>query len=150
MTHPSFYFDRNVGCRFPEALRVLKLDKVSDVYYHHIKRKYIGRDFSHPETGLFKDSESDDSWLQFVGNRGWIVFTQDRKFHKAGFENEISAIKQFNVGCFYLWGSRDTSEKKATVFLKALDRIRYAIANTQKPYIYDVSKSGQLTPIKIP
>ncbi|KRB73484.1 hypothetical protein ASE07_06425 [Noviherbaspirillum sp. Root189] len=97
---------------------------------------------------LFPHNASDDQWLEFVGSRDWIVFSQDRKFHKAGYENEMFAIKQFKVGCFYLWGADAQTHEKAQVFLKAYDKILHAIQTTPRPFIYDVTKSGRL--VKVP
>jgi hypothetical protein len=146
-----FYFDRNVGKRLPEALKLLQLKNVDKVFHHNTERKLVGGLRSSAKLKyLFKPDEQDDVWLEFVGRRGWIVFTQDKKFHRDGYENEISAIKQFNVGCFYLWGADAPTALKALVFLKSFDRIMYAIVNTPRPFIYDISKSGKLTSIPIP
>jgi hypothetical protein len=145
-----FYFDRNVGRRLPEAFKLLKLQNVWNVVHHHTRRGDVGMREDSPKQPLFEDFASDDAWLEFVGKQGWIVFTQDRKFHTDGYEVEMSAIKQFNVGCFYLWGAEANAEKKALSFLKALAEIREAIKTTPKPFIYDISKSGKLTAIRIP
>lgn len=144
-----FYFDRNLGKRLPEALKLLKLSGVGNVVHQHTKKGDAGISGKYNQH-LFEDFVGDDIWLEFVGKNGWIVFTQDRKFHKKGFEAEMSAIKQFNVGCFYLWGAAARTEDKALVFLKALDKILETIKTTPKPFIYDISKSGKLTAINIP
>lgn len=131
-------------------MKLLKLDKVWNVVHHHSPKSSVGlkEDFSGQH--LFEDKEADDVWLKFVGQQGWIVFTQDRKFHKAGFEPELSAIKQYKVGCFYIWGASASREEKALIFLKALNAIREAIQATPKPFIYEVAKTGRLTQIPIP
>ncbi|HEY8100322.1 MAG TPA: hypothetical protein VIF82_06180 [Burkholderiaceae bacterium] len=140
----TFYFDRNAGKRLPEALKLLKLTDVKTVIHHHSEKRHIGISSSKRNEQLFKPDEKDDKWLEFVGKNGWIVFSQDSKFHKPGYENEIFAIKQFSVGCFYLWGGSSLCEDKAFVFLKARKKIINAIRNTQKPFIYEITKSGNL------
>ena len=138
MNWPTLYFDRNVGYKLPEALRLLGLD----VVHHNTKSKY-GKP-------LFAPDEKDDVWLEYVGTKDWLVLTQDRKFHRAGFEHELSAIKQFNVGCFYIWGAEANKWQKMVALCKALDTMVAAAALTQKPFIFDVQNSGKLIRVPIP
>lgn len=143
----TFYFDRNIGVRLPEALRLLGL---KNVVHHNTPRKQIQAKGTSSQTKLFADNEPDDSWLKFVGEKRWIVFTQDRKFHRAGYENEMSAIKQFDVGCFYLWGAEAQTWDKMRAFCRAFDGIVKAAEETKRPFIFDVSKMGRLSSIAIP
>jgi hypothetical protein len=147
----TLYFDRNVGKRLPEALRLLQLHDVKNnvIHHHSEKRSIAGMRYKNRTEQLFKPEEKDDQWLEFVGKKNWIVFSQDRKFHTAGYENEMFALKQFNVGCFYLWGADARCADKALAFLKAYDKIVAAIQTTPKPFIYDLAKSGKLTRIDI-
>lgn len=69
---------------------------------------------------------------------------------RSGYENELSAIKQFSVGCFYLWGAEATTWEKMRAFSRAFDNIIGAAKITAKPFIFDVSKGGKLDPIVIP
>jgi len=142
----TFYFDRNIGTRFPDALERLRLRVVC----HTTKKSKLGVTGPGCEDQLFKDEETDDVWLAEVGTRGWTVFSHDKKFHKTGYESEVSAIKQFNVGCFYLWGGNATPLDKARCFFRAYDRIVKAAEMTPRPFIYDVQKSGHLKRIPIP
>jgi hypothetical protein len=143
------YFDRCAGKRLPEALDLLKLRDVKRVYHHHSSRQAMGFGGSNRKTPLFAPNETDDKWLQFVGSRDWIVFSQDRKFHKAGFENEMFALQHFNIGCFYLWGATATAAEKAYVFLKAYNNILEAIKSTPRPFIFDITKSGKLERVDV-
>ena len=78
------------------------------------------------------------------------MFTQDRKFHRAGFENELSAIKQFNVGCFYIWGAEANKWQKMVSLCNGLDSMIIAAISTPKPFIYDLQKTGRLIQVPIP
>jgi len=98
---------------------------------------------------LFTPATPDDEWLTFAGQQGWIVFSHDSKFHKPGYEHECFAIKQFNVGCFYLWGASATAADRALVFLKAHKKIVEAALNTPKPFIYEITRRGSLKRIAI-
>lgn len=143
----TFYFDRNVGTRLPEALRLVQL---KEVVHHHTPRIQLGLPVVGGRTKLFDDQEQDDTWLRFVGERNWLVLTQDRKFHRSGYENELSAIKQYRVGCFYLWGAEVPTWDKLRTFCRAFDHIVQAARDTPRPFIFDVARSGVLKPIPIP
>ena len=104
---------------------------------------------NHKDT-LFTPKTEDDEWLGYVGQQGWIAFSHDAKFHLPGYEIEMQAIKQFNVGCFYLWGASALRWQKALCFLRAHARIIEAIANTPKPFIYRINEKGLLSKVKIP
>lgn len=140
MRGPTLFFDRNVGKSIPEALRLLGWDAV----HHH--SRLGGRS----SRSLFAHNEKDDKWLEHVGKEGWIVITQDRKFHLTGFENELSATKQFNVGCFYIWGAQANKWEKMKALCRGLEPMVAAAALETKPFIYDVGRTGRLKKIIIP
>ena len=146
MAEPTLYFDRNVGWRVPEALKLLGLK----VIHHNTRRRLLGLRETPRLKTLFAQDEKDDVWLEYVGQQGWLVFTQDRKFHRAGFEAELSAIKQFNVGCFYIWGAENTKWQKMQALCRGLDGMIATAAATAKPFIFDASRNGKLTQIQIP
>ena len=99
---------------------------------------------------LFGPGAQDDEWLSYVGQQGWIAFSHDGKFHLPGYENELAAIKQFSVGCFYLWGANHLRWQKALCFLRAYERIVDAARITPKPFIYQVTEKGTLKKVKLP
>jgi hypothetical protein len=63
----------------------------------------------------------DDKWLEIVGRNGWVAFSHDRKFHDD--TAECAAIKQYGVGCFYLWGANAETWDKMHCFMRSYDRI---------------------------
>jgi len=142
----TLYFDRNVGSKLPDALCVLG----RPAYCQTTKKCKIGITGPAANAPLFDPETADDMWLADIGAKGWIVFSHDKKFHKPGFESEMSAIKQFNIGCFYLWGANAKAFDKARSFFRAYDRIIQAAISTPKPFIYEVQKSGRLKRIEIP
>jgi hypothetical protein len=127
------FFDRSVGKVVPEVLQWKSLKFPYQVRYHQ----------QH-----FTSDEQDDIWLGQVGQWGWTVIGHDSSYHKK--PSELSAIKQYKVGCFYLWGSEAKRWEKLRCFARAYDRIIQAEANTPKPFIYRVTKLGALHPIQIP
>jgi PIN like domain len=128
----TFYFDVCFGRRFPEALRHTR--PPFNVEYHH-KAK-------------FKQTMKDDDWLALCGQRNWIAFSHDRKWHLI--EVEIAAIKRHGVGCFYLWGANESTFEKLQCFMGAYDVINSAARDTPMPFIYNVPRNCRLEQIEIP
>lgn len=104
--------------------------------------------FHHDPKHQYPPEMPDDQWLTDVGEKGWIVFSHDRKFHKE--EAEAMAIRQHGMGCFYLWGAEASSWEKLRSFVRAYDRILSAVENTQRPFIYDVAKNGTMKQVQLP
>jgi hypothetical protein len=128
------FFDRDVGTSLPKALIELHFDKqFNELHYHQ---------------QLFAMDSPDDVWLPQIGQLGWTVFGHDSRHHAK--ESEISAIKQYNIGCFYLWGSESKRWEKMQCFARAYQRIVEAEQTTPKPFIFLVGKTGALTEIPIP
>ena len=133
----TLFFDKNIGKSIPMALRMLKPPGVGIRFY---LEEYPGSGNVH-ELG-------DDVWLGEVGENGWFVITQDYNLHRK--MNELFALKQFNIGCFYLDGARDTRWSMSLAFIRAFDRIVEAARNTPRPFLYRVRKNGTLTEIELP
>ena len=90
----------------------------------------------------------DDEWLAYTGGKGWFVLSHDRRFHKR--TAEASAIKQHNVGCFYLWGAETDTWEKLKWFVRAIDKILHAASTTDRPFIYHLPKIARLTRVQLP
>jgi hypothetical protein len=141
----TFYFDRNFGRGLPESLSCLRLK----VVHHHTPKALLNMPCRNRKDPLFLPNASDDEWLSFVGQKGWVAFSHDKKFHKPGYELELAALKQFNVACFYLWGAKARPHEKARCFLRAYDKIVHAVQTTQRPFIYNVDEAGKLLRVPI-
>ena len=96
----------------------------------------------------FAVNEADDVWLPQVGNWGWTVVGHDYSYHKN--PSELSAIKQYGIGCFYIWGSEATRWEKLQCFARAYERIVALDASTAKPFIYRVARNGAIKGVPIP
>ena len=95
----------------------------------------------------FEMEEHDDVWLPVVGGWGWIVVGQDYNYHNV--PAELYALRQYEMGCFYLWGSQAPRWDTMRVFAKAYDKIMYAAEVTPRPFVFDVLKSGALREVMI-
>ena len=128
------FFDRDVGTALPKALQLLQFDR----HYHEL----------HYHQQHFPGNCPDDVWLPEVGRRGWTVIGHDSHHHTE--ESELSAVKQYSIGCFYLWGAEAKRWEKLRCFARAYDRIVQAESSTTRPFIYRVTKAGLLQPVLIP
>ena len=114
----------------PEAIRAAKPYGFT-VEYHHDKKNQF----------RFDQATPDDEWISKVAAAGWIIFSHDRKFHKL--LPEAAAVKQYSAGCFYLPGASSPTWDKAHYFMRSYEGIKNRIANTPKPYIFELQFSGR-------
>jgi len=124
------FFDKNFGTSVPKALRILKPPFGVEYFQEH-----------------YELATEDDRWLPVAGKNKWTVIGHD-KFVKN--ESELYAIKNYSVGCFYLWGGNAPKWLKFKLLVKAIDRIIQAEASTPRPFVYAVKKNGNLKRIKLP
>ena len=126
----TLFFDRNIGLRVPKALRALRPPiAIQD----------------HQQVGFAIDAP-DDEWLAKVGTKGWVVITQDRKFHKETLE--LAALQDHSVRCFYLHGGSDAMWSTFCNFISAFPRIVEIAREVPAPFIYQV-KGRRVWPVKI-
>ena len=126
-----FFFDRSVGVKIPQALRLLDLPHQVEFHEQH-----------------FKLDEKDDEWLPVVGTWGWFVIGQDYKYHRL--PHELAALKQYSIGCFYLWGAEARKWETMRVFARAYDRIVSVAENTRRPFVFSVDHNGRLRQLALP
>lgn len=127
----TFYFDRNLGRRMPQAL--IHLQAPFDVRWHNGEN--------------FPDNMPDDAWMEIVGAKGWIVLSQDFKFHKTEFENE--AVKQHSIKCFYLPDATARTWKTLCALVRAHERMIAKSLSIPAPFIFRLHKNGRLTQIAL-
>ena len=128
---PVLFFDRDVGISLPRALGVLKLPTRVEHHQDH-----------------FPIAARDDDWMPRVGSMGWFLIGHDSRHHRE--ESELLAIRQYDIGCFYLWGGSALRWEKMRCFLRAYEDILKAAADTPRPFIYRVTEKGRLTSVTIP
>ena len=129
--HPVLFFDRDVGIALPRALDILKLPTHVEYHQHH-----------------FPIDAQDDAWMPSVGIRGWTLIGHDSRHHREA--AEFAAIRQYNMGCFYLWGAEALRWEKMRCFLRSYERILEAADSTPRPFIYRVTEKGRLTAVTVP
>ena len=128
---PVLLFDRDTGTALPLSLDILTVPGIVIAYHQN----------------HFQQDDKDEDWLPVAGSWGWLVIGHDAKHHMESSELEI--IKQYRMGCFYLWGAQATSWEKARCLLNAYEAVIHAITQTPRPFIYRILKSGELQTITI-
>jgi len=125
LNKPTFFLDRSLGKELiAKALR----DKNVNVEVHD----------SH-----FPPNAKDEDWLQEVGDRGWIVLTKDRRFHKRMLE--ITAIANSRVQVFKLTAANLQGAEMAEIFVKSIKKIERVAMSNRAPLIATVSRTGRVS-----
>ena len=127
---PVLFFDRDVGTALPRALEVLRLPTRVEYLQNH-----------------FPTDTQDDEWMPVIGTRGWILIGHDRMHHRRS--PERSAIQEYGMGCFYLWGAQAHRWEKMRCFLNAYERILEAIDQNPRPFIYRINRASRLESVTI-
>ena len=127
---PVLFFDRDVGVALPRALLVLKIPTRVEFHQSH-----------------FSNDARDDDWMAKVGQNGWIVVGHDSRHHRE--QAELFAIKHYQMGCFYLWGSKEKRWQKMRCFLRAYDYILEASLTVPRPFVFRVGETGRLSPVPL-
>ena len=130
----TFYFDICFGKRFPETL--LRARPPFNVEFHGNKNN------------KFKQNTPDDKWLSVVGQKEWIVFSHDRKFHTDTVA--IKAIRQHKIGCFYICGANRNTWEKLISFVRGYHRIVVLAKSTERPYIFHLTELNRLEKVTLP
>jgi hypothetical protein len=127
-----FFFDRTFGTRLPKALASMRPP---------VLIKW------HQDEG-FAQNMPDDEWLSIVGPRKWVVLSQDRKFHLL--ENEILAIKQHSIRCFYLPAARENRWTSLCHFIWRHEKMQQLARTQSAPFVYEMKRNRQFYKVKLP
>ena len=130
LRRPTLFFDRDVGIRLPQALRLLRLPV--DIEYHQ---------------NHFPGDAKDEEWMPAVGRRGWTLIGHDGQHHLVAAER--SAILDYRIGCFYLWGNSARLWQKMRCFLRGFEGVLEAVQDTDPPFVFKVREAGRLEAVEI-
>jgi predicted nuclease of predicted toxin-antitoxin system len=126
-----FFLDRAIGKRFvAEALSNRDLN---------IKVEVLD-DYLEPNT-------TDEEWLKFVGKKGWIVFTKDKKIRYRAAVVEI--VKKRKIRMFILSRGNLSGHEIVQRIINALPAIKKFIFKHPPPFIVSITRSGNLFPIEL-
>jgi hypothetical protein len=127
----TFYFGRTFRMRLPRALADLK--PPVQIHWHQEQR--------------FPQEMPDDEWLAIVGAEGWVVLSQDRKFHVR--QNEAAAIKQHSVRCFYMPCAQDNRWVSMCHIARRHDKMQL-VGSVPAPFVFEPKSNGQFYRVRLP
>ena len=119
-----YFTDRDLGARFPQILASAGLTV-------HRHADHLPADCS------------DEEWLQFVGERGWVALTHDTRIRYK--PNELAAVVRHRVALLVVMGKAPFPEL-ATSFVSTARRIEKFLERHVPPLIAKVYRP---TPAKI-
>lgn len=124
----TFFFDRSIGRRVPDAFKLLGADVVK-------------------HDDFFGQRTPDDQWLAAAAQNGWTVVTKDKRIRFN--EAERRAIQDARVGCFVLLSPKLTRWTMARLLLQVWDRLEEIAACEPRPFIYGVHADGYIRPLRL-
>ena len=124
----TFFFDRSIGRRVPDALKLLGADVVK-------------------HDDFFGQRTPDDLWLVAAAQHGWTVITKDKRIRFN--EAERRAIQDARVGCFVLLSPKLTRWTMARLLLQAWERLEEIAAREPRPFIFGVHADGSVRPLRL-
>jgi hypothetical protein len=93
-------------------------------------------------TQYFQPGTEDAAWLPFVGEKGWILLTKDKRIRFNQLEK--AAIRRYHVREFYFSSGNFTGTEMAEILVAALPEILRTCRKQEPPFIASISKSGKV------
>lgn len=126
----TFFLDRALGKRFI----VQALSK----HNPEIKVKVLD--------DYFESNVVDEEWLRFVGQKGWIAITKDKRIRYRTPALEI--IREEKVKLFIFTKGNLTGQQMGEILIKAIPKIKTFLAKYKPPFIVTMTKAGKLLKVK--
>lgn len=96
----------------------------------------------------FAHDATDKTWLATAGQEGWLVITRDKKIRSR--PGERRALIENGVGCFVLnQRANFTRWDYLKLIAASLDEMERIFRETERPFIYTLSRTGVLTRIAV-
>ena len=94
----------------------------------------------------FEADVPDEEWLRFVGQKGWLAITKDKRIRYR--TPALDVIKKEKVKLFIFTRGNLTGTEMAEILTKAIPRIKRFLAKHEPPFIVTMAKSGELSRVK--
>lgn len=131
-----------VNSRPPEARPVLFIDRNLGRHVLADKLRSAGIPCEVHDDHLPQDT-TDETWLQFIGEKGWIAIGRDKNIRYRG--PEKAALIQANACLIVVRAKNTTGPDIADLIIKHINRI-YRFANKHDaPYIAGITRDGKIT-----
>jgi len=88
----------------------------------------------------FTRGTADEDWLPIVGQRKWVLLTQDKgiRHHK----NEILALRKNNVRAFIVAAHGLRGEQIGPLILSVMQKMRRILSKTDPPFIAIINRGS--------
>ena len=91
----------------------------------------------------FSIDAEDETWLNAVGKKGWIVFTKDQYIRYR--TNEKIAVRNAKACLFTLISGNLQGKEMASILIKALPKIMQFLQKHNPPFIAKIYKDGSVS-----
>lgn len=88
----------------------------------------------------FPRGTPDDQWLPVVGERGWILLTQDKKIRSR--KNEILALRDSGVCAFIIAAKGLRGEEIGELIVRVMPKIERILKNTGPPIVAIINRDS--------
>jgi|SRR6266508_3754265 len=117
------FIDRSIPKGVADALKTVREDV-----------RWLEDEFNHDA----KETE----WLPEIGRRGWLVITRDKRIRSR--PGERQTLLDAGVGCFILTQKQSlTRWDYLKLLTRALDEMERIFAETERPFVFGVSRTGE-------
>ena len=122
---PVLFIDRNLG-RHVLADKLREAGIACEVHDDHLPQE-----------------ATDETWLQFIGEKGWIAIGRDKNIRYRG--PEKTALIQANACLIVVRAKNTTGSDIADLIIRHINRI-YRFANKHDaPFIAGITRDGKIT-----
>lgn len=127
----TFFFDHNLSWRLAKALSYLEDNE--NVVVHL--------------TDIFDSDALDVVWLEHIGRNDMVLVSKDIRIRKH--RAELSALKQYNVGAFFLIGRKLTKWQEIRQLIFQWEKMKELAINAYRPFAFLVPQRGNITSIAL-
>ena len=96
---------------------------------------------------FFDQNTHDEKWLQFAGEKSWVVLTKDKRIRYR--KSEKTMVEKYGVRMFTLTRGDWTGDQNADILAGALKSICNFLSKNPAPFIASISKSGNIRKIDL-
>jgi len=126
----NFFFDNNLSQYLAQAMNLLEQDGA----VIHLKDK-------------FQPDAKDEDWLKYVGKKGMILITRDKKIRRHA--AELKAIKSYKVGAFILTGTVTNIWDTVRQIINNWLKIKDLASKTRRPFAFKVPFRGKIEKLQL-
>jgi hypothetical protein len=88
----------------------------------------------------FPRGTADEEWLPVVGQKGWVLLTQDKGIKRR--KNELMALRQHGVRAFIVTAKGLRGEEIGDLIVKVMPKILRILKKTHPPLIATINQNS--------